>query len=188
MKPNQITAPIVGRWQHDIDTDQIFPARFLLTEKRQGLGDLVFKDKPLPKGDPEQTRVLVTGKNFGCGSSREHAVWALLDAGFRAIIAPSFGPIFKNNALKNGLIVIESSDKICKQLATFSARPITIDLESCKITHPQLDSERDFFLDPFSHRCLKEGWDQLDYLLSFHKQIESFFEKSHQKEPIINEY
>jgi 3-isopropylmalate/(R)-2-methylmalate dehydratase small subunit len=149
----------------NIDTDQIIPARFLRTTERKGLGKALFADRPEFLNGQSGT-ILVAGENFGCGSSREHAPWALLDAGFRAVIAPSIADIFRNNAVKNGLVPV--------QLA-LDVRPgmeIAIDLETCTVECAGR-TER-FTLDPFARHCLVHEIDELGYLLAAEKEIAAF--------------
>jgi 3-isopropylmalate/(R)-2-methylmalate dehydratase small subunit len=142
----------------DIDTDQIIPARFLKTTSRTGLGAHLFADWP---DRPARGReILVAGKNFGCGSSREHAAWALTDFGFRAIVAPSFADIFAHNAVKNRLLPVASPRRFGED------EEITIDLTSCTI------QGEPFPIDPFARRCLLAGLDELDYLLSLRARVE----------------
>jgi len=149
----------------NIDTDQIIPARFLRTTGRKGLGAGLFADRPeFLQG--QSGSILVSGENFGCGSSREHAPWALLDAGFRAVIAPSIADIFRNNAVKNGLVPVQIS-------GTF--RPgaeVTIDLESCTVECE--GRAESFTLDPFARHCLIHEIDELGYLLSAEREIAAF--------------
>ncbi len=175
--------------QENIDTDQIIPARYLKLTDREGFGKHLFADwRYLPDGSPdpgfllnqlrpEQTNVLLAGDNFGCGSSREHAPWALFDWGFRAVISTSFADIFKNNALKNGLLPIPvESDDYQKLVTLISAEPdaeITIDLTEQMIALPD-GSKISFPIDHFSKHCLLEGIDSLDYLLSMGEQIEKY--------------
>ena len=158
-----------------VDTDQIIPARFLKTTSREGLGRHAFADWrydaagqpradfPLHQPCARGAAVLLAGENFGCGSSREHAPWALLDMGFRAVIAPSFGDIFRQNALKNGLVPIVVDSHV---LAVLAAAPpdakVGIDLGHLRLP----DGQRVTYpLDPFWRRCLAEGIDEVDYVL-----------------------
>ena len=149
----------------NIDTDQIIPARFLRTTGREGLGKALFADRPEFLSGQTGT-ILVAGENFGCGSSREHAPWALLDAGFRAVIAPSIADIFRNNAVKNGLVPIQI-------VAPFrSGSEIEIDLESCTVECG--GTRYPFTLDPFARHCLIHGIDELGYLLAAEREIAAF--------------
>jgi 3-isopropylmalate/(R)-2-methylmalate dehydratase small subunit len=155
----------------DVDTDQIIPARFLKGTTKTGLGAHLFAgwraDPGFVLNRPEVrgAQVLVAGHNFGCGSSREHAVWALKDWGFRAIVATSFADIFRSNAAKNGLLAVVVSDAAHARLAAAHGHEVTLELESRTLTLP--DGTRETFpIDPFSRRCLLEGTDELEFLLS----------------------
>jgi 3-isopropylmalate/(R)-2-methylmalate dehydratase small subunit len=149
----------------DIDTDRIIPARFLKVTSKEGLGAHLFADWPdFPREDARDAEILVAGPNFGCGSSREHAVWALLDFGFRAVIAPSFGDIFRGNALKNGLLPV-ALDRVAGGV-------VTVDLE--KLTVEAADVVQPFVVEPFARRLLLGGHDELGYLLGLLPRIEAF--------------
>ena len=152
----------------DVDTDQIIPARFLKTTGRSGLGAHLFADwrggRFVPDGD---ARILLAGANFGCGSSREHAVWALCDFGFAAVIAPSFADIFRANALKNGLIPVEVELHLHRFLVEARAQDagLTVRIDVRETTLQLPDGEQvSFPLDPFARRCLVDGIDELEYL------------------------
>jgi 3-isopropylmalate/(R)-2-methylmalate dehydratase small subunit len=169
----------------NIDTDQIIPARFLTTTTRAGLGRHAFRDwrwradgSPNPDfvlNRPEHAGagVLIAGDNFGCGSSREHAPWALLDAGIRAVISTAIADIFRNNALKNGLLAIVVSPEEHASLLAGAGEVVTIDLRSQRI-------ERDghapiaFAINPFARQCLLDGVDELGYLLARQDAIARF--------------
>jgi 3-isopropylmalate/(R)-2-methylmalate dehydratase small subunit len=184
----------------DIDTDQILPARFLKVVDKAGLGEKLFHDwrydatgAPRPEFVLNQptyqgAQALLAGKNFGCGSSREHAPWGLMDHGFRVILARSFGDIFRNNSLKNGLLPVELDDQAYAELAA-AAEPgaaaisdgmseamvgvmpeVMIDLETQVAILPSGRAAR-FAIDPFAKRCLLQGIDELGYLQSFEAQI-----------------
>ena len=173
----------------DIDTDQIIPARFLTTTTRSGLGTHLFSDwrydatgTPRPEFElnvPASVgaQVLVAGRNFGCGSSREHAPWALTDWGFRAVIASSFADIFRSNAHKNGLLTIALDDATLT--ATHAAlrddphASVTVDLAAQYVTLPQ-GATVAFAIDPFSKRCLLDGLDELGALLAELPAIEAW--------------
>jgi 3-isopropylmalate/(R)-2-methylmalate dehydratase small subunit len=173
----------------NIDTDQIIPARFLKTVHRSGLGDQLFADWRFhPDGSPNpdfvlnnplytDAQILFVGDNFGCGSSREHAPWALIDYGFRAIISTSFADIFRNNSLKNGLLPITLSKEenaiLVSLLANHQLLRLIIDLASQVVVIPDGKSIS-FSIDPFSKNCLLKGVDELDYLLSLEHQITTF--------------
>jgi 3-isopropylmalate/(R)-2-methylmalate dehydratase small subunit len=155
----------------DVDTDQIIPARFLKGTSRDGLGKHLFadrKDAPLGTG----AAVLVAGRNFGCGSSREHAVWALRDHGFRAVIAPSFADIFHANALKNGLVPVAVEPLVHAQLVAAPGVEVQIDVEALRLTLP--GAQVSFPLPPFARHCLVEGLDELSFLLSQEPHIAAY--------------
>src|SRR5258708_3776365 len=171
----RLTSRMVTLAARNVDTDQIIPARFLKTTVKSGLGEALFNDwratdptfilnQPRAKG----ATILLAGDNFGCGSSREHAPWALAAFGFRAVISTSFGDIFRNNSLKNGFLpvtldVATHAALMAQSLADPSLE-ITIDLESRTVTLPD-GSSAAFPIDAFSRRCLLDGVDQLGYLL-----------------------
>ena len=172
----------------DIDTDQIIAARFLTTTSREGLGknvffDLRFHKDGTPKDDfvlnqPESDGcgILVAGNNFGCGSSREHAPWALLDYGFEAVISTEIADIFRSNSLKNGLLAIVVDDDTHRWLIENPGAEISIDVETTNITLPDGRSI-DFTIDGFSRHCLLEGIDQLGFIRSQMNAIETFEEE-----------
>ena len=172
----------------NIDTDQIIPARFLKTVSRNGLGAQLFYDwrydaSGAPKADfalnkPEavQAHVLVAGDNFGCGSSREHAPWALLQFGFRAVVSTSFADIFKQNSLKNGLLPIVVPAEIHAALLAGPGSVVAIDLAAQTITLADGRSV-EFPIDPFSKHCLLEGVDELGYILQQEDAIAAFERK-----------
>jgi 3-isopropylmalate/(R)-2-methylmalate dehydratase small subunit len=173
----------------NIDTDQIIPARFLQKPRKDGYADFLFRDlrydgsgtpKPefiLNKPASASARILVAGRNFGCGSSREGAVYALWDYGFRAVIAPSFGDIFYNNALKNGFLpVVLPSSEVDELLALLASEPgakLMVDLANQSVTSPA-GTVRRFDMDPFVKQCLLRGVDELDYTLSLGNEIAAF--------------
>jgi 3-isopropylmalate/(R)-2-methylmalate dehydratase small subunit len=168
------TAPLP---QANVDTDQIIPARFLQKPRREGCGPYLFHDL---RANPEfvlndvrykEARVLVAGENFGCGSSRENAVWALYDYGFRAVIAPSFGDIFLNNSLKNGLLPIVLPAELVAHLL-IATPVIRVDLDSQTVSF-EGDALK-FEIDPFAKHCLLNGVDELGYTLSRLQEIEAF--------------
>lgn len=172
----------------DIDTDQIIPARFLKATDKSGMGDNLFADwryqadgSPIADfilNQPEAhvSQILVAGDNFGCGSSREHAPWALTGYGFRAVISTSFADIFRNNALKNGLlpiIVDEETHQLLFDLVDEAPRAeLTIDLASQTLSYP--GGSVTFPIDPFNKTCLLNGVDELGYILGFEKEIAEF--------------
>jgi len=178
--------------QANIDTDQIIPARFLTTTTRDGLGRSAFYDwryeadgsiRPeatLNRIDPSQHRILLAGRNFGCGSSREHAPWALVDYGFRAVISTEIADIFTSNALKNGLLPVVVDQDVWTDLASQPDQPITIDLEKNEIQRGNA-LPVPFKVEPFARQCLLDGVDTLGWLTSKLPEIEAF-ERSRESE------
>jgi 3-isopropylmalate/(R)-2-methylmalate dehydratase small subunit len=174
---------------NNIDTDQIIPARYLKTTDKSGLGSGLFADwryqadgSPRPDFPLNDERyagaqILVAGDNFACGSSREHAPWALADYGFRAVISTSFADIFRNNSLKNGLLPIilepEAHAAVLGMVTEDPACELIIDLASQQVRLPD-GSQASFPIDAFSKQCLLNGIDELGYLLGFQEQIASF--------------
>lgn len=175
----------------NIDTDQIIPAHFLTTTEREGLGRACFyawrfnedgserADNPLRDHDTADQRVLVTGENFGCGSSREHAPWALLDYGFQAVISNRFADIFRNNAMKNGLLPVIVEEKVATYLLQNPGSTVRIDIGK-RTLDIQGYGIHEFPLDPFSAYCLTRGIDQLDFILQGADEI-SQYELQHGK-------
>jgi 3-isopropylmalate/(R)-2-methylmalate dehydratase small subunit len=169
----------------NIDTDQIIPARFLKTISKEGLGDQLFNDwrydasgqpKPdfvLNRPEAKGAQVLVAGDNFGCGSSREHAPWALVQFGFRAVVSTSFADIFKQNSLKNGLLPIVVPADIHAALLASPGAVVRVNLSSQTVT-PENGSEVDFPIDAFSKHCLLEGIDELGYILQEEPAIAAY--------------
>lgn len=171
----------------NIDTDQIIPARFLKATTRDGFGDNLFRDwryeaEQTPKADfvlndaRFRGRILLTGKNFGCGSSREHAAWAIYDYGFRVVVSSFFADIFKNNALNNGLLPVVVSEAFLQAaLRTATENPstiLTVDLEKQVI---QFGSRQERFeINTYKKTCLLNGYDDIDYLLSLKDEIRKF--------------
>lgn len=193
-----LTSHVVGISVENIDTDQIIPARFLKTTSKAGLGKHLFADwRYNPDGTPKPdfalnqpeaqgAQILLVGDNFGCGSSREHAPWALMDFGFRAVVSTSFADIFCNNALKNGLLPVVVDAVIHRQLCSLvthgrqggdeSNIEITIDLASRSLYLPD-GQPVTFPIDEFSKSCLLAGVDQLGYLLKHEAQIAAYEQK-----------
>ncbi|MGC3983637.1 MAG: 3-isopropylmalate dehydratase small subunit [Pseudorhodoferax sp.] len=181
-----VAAPLV---RSNVDTDQIVPALYLQKPRSDNFGNYLFHDvrhdaegrrrSDFPLNDPvfEQARILVAGRNFGCGSSREHAVWALYDGGFRAVIAPSFGDIFHSNALKNGLLPVRLPEDVVQAIqAALLAAPggrMRVDLQAQTVAWPGGGVER-FSIDPFPRLCLLQGLDEIDYTLTQRQRIEDF--------------
>jgi 3-isopropylmalate/(R)-2-methylmalate dehydratase small subunit len=169
----------------NIDTDQIIPAQFLTTTTREGLGQYCFygwrfdedgaakASSPLRRHDAATQQVLVAGSNFGCGSSREHAPWALLDFGFRAVISSRFADIFRSNALKNGLLPIAVDDTVVQYLLGSPDHTVRIDIARHTL-NVEGYGEFEFPLDPFSAYCLTRGIDPLDFILQNQDAIEDY--------------
>jgi 3-isopropylmalate/(R)-2-methylmalate dehydratase small subunit len=195
MEPiKKFTARIVALPINDIDTDQIIPARFLKTTDKNGLGTNCFSDwrynadgSPKPEfvlNQPEYqgAEVLIAGNNFGCGSSREHAPWALMGAGFKAVISTDFADIFKNNALKNGLLPVIVDAETQQQLISLAqedpSTQVTVDLETQTVKLPD-GRAVSFAIDGFSRYCLLNGVDQLGFLLGL-DEATAGYETSHE--------
>ncbi len=171
----------------NVDTDQIIPARFLKATTRDGFGENLFRDWRFDnQGNPVADfvlnnsiydgKILVAGKNFGCGSSREHAAWALYDYGFRVVISSFFADIFKNNALNNGLLPVVVSDAflstILNGVKSNPTTPISVDLENQLVI---FDGQKESFdINPYKKSCMINGYDDIDYLLSLTEDIKQF--------------
>jgi 3-isopropylmalate/(R)-2-methylmalate dehydratase small subunit len=189
-KISSIRSPFIVLEKENVDTDQIIPARFLKVSGRGGLGRWLFagwRFRGDDEGRPEpgfvlnqpaarEASILVAGDNFGCGSSREHAPWALLDYGFRAVVSTSIADIFKANSLKNGLLPIEVSEDFYATAFAAARGFIEIDLESCQIRLIGGPSE-EFTMEEFARQCLLRGIDELDYLLEHDEAITRFEER-----------
>lgn len=171
----------------NVDTDQIIPARFLKATTREGFGENLFRDWRYDSaGNPVtdfvlndntyKGKILVAGKNFGCGSSREHAAWALYDFGFRVVVSSFFADIFKGNALNNGLLPVVVSDDFLRSLLTAIQKnpstPITVNLEAQVVQFNDLKEE--FEINPYKKSCMINGYDDIDYLLSMKEDIRQF--------------
>lgn len=172
----------------NIDTDQIIPARFLKATTKDGFGKNLFRDWRYENDDELKPRadfplnqskysgeILVAGKNFGCGSSREHAAWSILDYGFRVVVSSFFADIFKNNALNNGVLPVQVSDAFLEKI--FAQRPDTellVDLEKQSITILSTGDNAAFDINSYKKTCLLNGYDDIDYLLSMKPAIEKF--------------
>lgn len=171
--------------EENIDTDQIIPARFLTTTERAGLGRACFADWrfdadgnerpdfPLHRPQLRGAGILAAGRNFGCGSSREHAPWALLDYGIRVVISTRIADIFRNNALKNGVLPLVVDEAQWQRIAGFEAQKIVVDLEALHIELPD-GSNIGFEVEAFARQCLLQGVDQLGYLLLQQEAIDAF--------------
>jgi 3-isopropylmalate/(R)-2-methylmalate dehydratase small subunit len=174
----------VGLPAADVDTDQIIPARFLKGTVRDGLGRSLFADwRYEPDGTPRASfvlnrpeaagaQVLVAGPNFGCGSSREHAVWALMDHGFRAVVSTRLADIFKRNALQNGLVPVELEAAAHASLAAAAGAEVTVDVVTMTVSWP--GGSAPFALPPFARRSLVEGRDELDMLVALDDEIAAY--------------
>jgi 3-isopropylmalate/(R)-2-methylmalate dehydratase small subunit len=183
-----LTSRVMPLPANDVDTDQIIPAQFLKVTDKNGLADALFfhwryNDDKSPKADfvlnkPEYkgAQILLAGDNFGCGSSREHAPWALTSYGFQAVISTSFADIFRSNSLKNGLIPIIVDEETHKMLFDLVEEVpnagFTVDLESQTLSFP--NGSVIFPIDPFSKACLLNGVDELGYIMSFESEIAEF--------------
>jgi 3-isopropylmalate/(R)-2-methylmalate dehydratase small subunit len=185
---NKINSTAVPIQLENIDTDQIIPARFLKATSREGFGDNLFRDwrynsdnspkKDFVLNDPTFSgKILVGGKNFGCGSSREHAAWAIKDAGFDVVVSSFFADIFKNNSLNNFLLPVtvteEFLEKIFAAIRKDPATRINVDLEAQTISLPTGESET-FEINNYKKTCVLNGYDDIDYLLSIRGEIEQF--------------
>lgn len=180
-----VSSKLIPLPAENVDTDQIIPARFLKTTEKSGLADALFNDwRYLPDGsaDPDfilnkpemqGRQVLLVGDNFGAGSSREHAPWALTSWGIRAVISTSFADIFRNNSLKNGLLPVIVDARTHEWLLAHPGAEVTIDLERCTLTLPDGVAVR-FPIDPFARYCLLNGVDELGYLLSKDADIAAY--------------
>lgn len=176
----------------NIDTDQIIPARFLKATTREGFGENLFRDWRYDKeGNPKTDfvmnspiyggEILVAGKNFGCGSSREHAAWAIDGAGFRAVVSSFFADIFRNNALNNGLLPVTVSEQMLEAIfAAVNANPkaeLKIDLPAQTIEIVGTEHKVSFEIAPYKKQCLVNGYDDVDFLVSIREEIKAFEQK-----------
>ena len=185
----RVTSRLIPLLERDVDTDQIIPARFLKVTDKLGLGQHLFQDwRYLADGSPnpdfvlnqpqaQGAQILLAGANFGCGSSREHAAWALLGWGVKAVISTSFADIFRNNAAKNGLLTVEVDQEtlfaLRDHVSDSPQAEVTIDLESLQVSFGNGRTVQ-FALDPFARHCLMQGVDQLGYLLSKESEIRAY--------------
>jgi 3-isopropylmalate/(R)-2-methylmalate dehydratase small subunit len=185
VKPVQkIVSRTVVLPSENVDTDQIIPARFLVTTTREGLRDALFADwrweapgKPRPGFALDEpaaagARVLVAGRNFGCGSSREHAVWALQAGGFEAVVSTAFADIFRANALKNGLVPVQVDEAAHAAIAAAAGAEVAVDVDGREIIFP--GGRAAFPIEPFARYCLLNGLDELAFLLSREREIAAF--------------
>lgn len=173
----------------EIDTDQIIPARFLKATTREGFGENLFRDwrydaqnKPKPdfilNNDSYKGNILIAGRNFGCGSSREHAAWALVDYGFKVVVSSFFADIFRGNALNNGLLPVQVSpeflDAAFKAIEQSTETSFTVDLENQTITIDTTGESEQFDIDAYKKMCLSNGYDDIDFLLSVKDKIVAY--------------
>lgn len=191
-KFERLLSAIVPLNIENIDTDQIIPARFLKATTREGFGENLFRDwryngDNTPKPDfvlndlTYKGRVLVAGKNFGCGSSREHAAWAIQDAGFDVVISSFFADIFKGNALNNGLLPIQVSDEFLAAVFTAVSKDhnaqLDVDLDKQTVTIVSTGEEAEFEINAYKKSCLINGYDDIDFILAQKDLIEEFEQK-----------
>lgn len=188
-----LTCGAVPVVHENIDTDQIIPARFLTAVERKGFGANLFRDwrydkqdqpvESFPLNDSRYSgQILVAGKNFGCGSSREHAAWAIFDYGFRVVVSSFFADIFRGNALNNGLLpVMVSEEFLAEMFARIEAEPsttFTVDLPEQTITIDATGRSEKFEIDAYKKKCLLGGFDDVDYLRSISDQIEEYEQRA----------
>jgi 3-isopropylmalate/(R)-2-methylmalate dehydratase small subunit len=188
---NRVISTTVPINIENIDTDQIIPARFLKATSREGFGKNLFRDwryeqddeskpkKDFPLNNPTWNgKVLVAGKNFGCGSSREHAAWAIKDYGFDAVVSSFFADIFRNNALNNFLLPVQVSEDFLQKIFDAAnhdpSSVVDINLETQTIRIENTGEQESFDINPYKKTCLLNGYDDIDYLLSLRKEIEAF--------------
>jgi 3-isopropylmalate/(R)-2-methylmalate dehydratase small subunit len=191
-KVTKIISSAIPLQIENVDTDQIIPARFLKATTREGFGLNVFRDwRYDPEGNPKphfilnhpnyKGEILIAGHNFGCGSSREHAAWALSDYGFKAVVSSFFADIFKNNALNNSLLPIQVTPNFLKLLFEIVTKnhktKITIDVEKQTISVPNEKIYVTFDINPYKKICVMNGYDDIDYLLSLKSKIKTFEKK-----------
>ena len=185
------TGKVAPLYRANIDTDQIIPKQFLKRIEKTGFGEFLFNDwRRSASGDPDPnfvlnqppyggSSILVGGKNFGCGSSREHAVWALADYGFRAVIASSFADIFANNCVKNGVLTVALTEEECAEIARKAEIPgyqLTVDLENCSVRDDK-GLNAAFKIDQFTRHCLLEGLDDIGLTLQRQNEISQYESK-----------
>lgn len=188
-KINILVSTVVATQVENIDTDQIIPARFLKATKREGFGEAMFRDwrytsegkviedSVFAKAD-KNARILVAGKNFGCGSSREHAAWAIADYGFKAVVSSFFADIFKNNALNNGLLPVQVSEEFLQKIFSEAAKSdkmeLVINLPEKSICICSTGDKEFFPIGEYKRHCLENGLEDIDYLITTKPIIEDF--------------
>lgn len=185
-KYETLTSKVVPLPKNDVDTDQIIPAQYLTSTSRDGYGQNLFRrlrdtepDFPLNQDRYKDAEILLTGYNFGCGSSREHAVWAIAGANFKVVIAESFADIFSNNSAKNGLLLVSLPKVVIERLLKRAEKDdlfVTVDLENQVVLVKEgLTTEKHSFeYDPFRKHCLLNGLDDINYILSHQSEIDEF--------------
>jgi len=190
----KITSRFIPLRIENVDTDQIIPARFLKATTKEGFGKNLFRDWRFENDDESKPKtdfvlnqkqfsgeILVAAKNFGCGSSREHAAWSLQDYGFKVVVSSFFADIFKNNALNNGVLPVTVSDAFLQAIFTQPAEStLSIDLEKQTITIDSTGASESFEINAYKKTCMLNGYDDIDYLLSMKEEIEKF-ELNHNK-------
>jgi 3-isopropylmalate/(R)-2-methylmalate dehydratase small subunit len=184
----KITSQFIPLRIENVDTDQIIPARFLKATTKEGFGKNLFRDWRYENDDESQPKkdfvlnqsdysgaILVAAKNFGCGSSREHAAWSLQDFGFKVVVSSFFADIFKNNALNNGVLPVTVTDAFLQQIFAEGAQAtLTVDLEKQSITIDATAATENFEINAYKKTCMLNGYDDIDYLLSIRNEIEQF--------------
>jgi 3-isopropylmalate/(R)-2-methylmalate dehydratase small subunit len=187
-----LTSTFVPLINENVDTDQIIPARFLKATTRDGFGKNLFRDWRYENDDETKPKkdfvlnqsqykgdILVAGKNFGCGSSREHAAWSIVDYGFKVVVSSFFADIFKNNALNNGLLPITVSDNFLQKIfAQDNDATLSVDLEAQTITINTTGEKESFEINAYKKTCMINGYDDIDYLLNSISEIENFEKQS----------
>jgi 3-isopropylmalate/(R)-2-methylmalate dehydratase small subunit len=187
----KITSRFIPLRIENVDTDQIIPARFLKATTKDGFGKNLFRDwryenddETIPKADfvlnqqQYSGAILVAAKNFGCGSSREHAAWSIQDYGFKVVVSSFFADIFKNNALNNGVLPVTVSDAFLQQIfAQGATDTLSVDLEAQTITIDATGAEERFDINAYKKTCMLNGYDDIDYLLNMKPEIEAFEKK-----------
>lgn len=191
-KFKNITSSVVPLPEEDVDTDQIIPSRFLKSTSREGFGENLFRDWRYVNGDANRPKdfvlndsnyqgdILVAGRNFGCGSSREHAAWALVDYGFKVVVSSFFADIFKSNALDNLLLPVQVSDSFLEQIFDVVEEDhqakLSVNLEQQNIEIVSTATSENFEISPYKKECLKNGYEDIDYLLNKKNKIKEYEE------------
>ena len=184
----KVTSTFIPLVEENVDTDQIIPARFLKATTREGFGKNLFRDWRYYNNDESQPKkdfvlnkpeykgsILVAGKNFGSGSSREHAAWAILDYGFHVVVSSFFADIFKNNALNNGILPVQISDPFLNKIfALENGSTLTVDVENQTITIDKTGESEKFDINHYKKTCLLNGYDDIDYLINLKGEIARF--------------